>query len=82
MKRGYCILIVGAGMLVIGRFLSQWIVNSIPTINQSQSSMMNAQYHMLSWSNQLSTISQWGIIVLVIGVFVTVLDKMKKNQDK
>lgn len=69
-------------MLVIGRFLSQWIVNSIPTINQSQSSMMNAQYHMLSWSNQLSTISQWGIIVLAIGVFVTVLDKMKKNQDK
>jgi hypothetical protein len=82
MKRGYCILIAGAGMLVIGRFLSQWIVNSIPTINQSQSSMMNAQYHMLSWSNQLSTISQWGIIVLVIGVFVTVLDRMKKNQDK
>lgn len=69
-------------MLVIGRFLSQWIVNSIPTINQSQSSMMNAQYHMLSWSNQLSTISQWGTIVLVIGVFVTVLDRMKKTQDK
>jgi hypothetical protein len=82
MKRGYYILIAGAGMLVIGRFLSQWIVNSIPTINQSQSSMVNAQYHMLSWSNQLSTISQWGIIVLVIGVFVTVLDRMKKTQDK
>jgi hypothetical protein len=83
MKRGYGILITGAGMLVIGRSLSQWIVNSIPTINQSHSSMMmDAQYHMLSWSNQLSTISQWGIIVLVIGVFVTVLDRMKKNQTR
>ncbi|MGB6463958.1 MAG: hypothetical protein WBF38_07025 [Nitrosotalea sp.] len=81
MKRGYCILITGAGMLVIGRFLSQWIVNNIPTINQSHSSMvMDTQYHMLSWSNQLSTISQWGIIVLVIGVFVTALDRMKKTK--
>ena len=83
MKRGYGILIMGAGMLVIGRFLSQWIVNSIPTINQAHSSMiMDARYHMLSWSNQLSTISQWGIIVLVIGGFITALDRMKKNQAK
>ncbi|MDE1764442.1 MAG: hypothetical protein KGH88_09425 [Thaumarchaeota archaeon] len=79
MKRGYGIMVTGAGMLVIGRFLSQWIVNSIPTINPSHSSMMaDAQYHMLSWSNQLDTISQWGIIVLVIGGFVTVLDRIKK----
>ncbi|MGI0087543.1 MAG: hypothetical protein ACREBI_06245 [Nitrosotalea sp.] len=84
MKRGYGILITGTGMFVIGRFLSQWIVNNIPTINQAHSSMMmDAQYHMLSWSSQLSTISQWGIIVLVIGGFVTVFDRMKKiKQDK
>lgn len=81
MKRGYGILITGAGMLVIGRFLSQLIINSIPTINQAHSSIMaDAQYHMVSWSSQLSTISQWGIIVLVIGGFVTALDRMKKNQ--
>lgn len=83
MKRGYGILIAGAGMLIIGRFLSQWIVDSIPTINQAHSStMIDAQYHMLSWSNQLSTISQWGVIVLVLGGFVTALDKMKKNQTR
>ena len=79
MKRGYGIVIAGIGMLVIGHFISQWIVDSIPTINPSHSSMLaDAEYHMLDWSNQLRTISQWGIVVLVIGIFVTILDKMKK----
>ncbi|MDE1765231.1 MAG: hypothetical protein KGI27_03035 [Thaumarchaeota archaeon] len=81
MKRGYGIIIAGIGMLVIGHFISQWIVDGIPTINPSHSSMMaDAQYHMLDWSNQLTTISQWGIIALVIGVFVTVLDRMKSQK--
>ncbi|HJT09257.1 MAG TPA: hypothetical protein VJ771_00565 [Candidatus Nitrosotalea sp.] len=79
MKRGYGIVIAGIGMLVIGHFISQWIVDSIPTINPSHSSMLaDAEYHMLDWSNQLRTISQWGIVVLVIGIFVTILDKIKK----
>ncbi len=81
MKRGYGIMIAGIGMLVIGHFISQWIISSIPTINPSHSSMLeDAQYHMLDWSNQLKTISQWGIIVAVIGVFVTILDRMKKQK--
>jgi len=79
MKRGYGIVIAGIGMLVIGHFISQWIVDSIPTINPSHSSMLaDAEYHMLDWSNQLRTISQWGIVVLVIGIFVTILDKIRK----
>ncbi|HXX05884.1 MAG TPA: hypothetical protein VEJ68_03580, partial [Candidatus Bathyarchaeia archaeon] len=63
MQRGYGILIAGACMLVFGHFLSQWVIDSIPTINPSHSTMLSdAQYHMLSWSNQLSVISQTGII--------------------
>ena len=81
MKRGYGIVIAGIGMLVIGHFISQWIVDSIPTINPSHSSMLaDAEYHMLDWSNQLRTISQWGIVVLAIGVFVTIIDKIKKSK--
>ncbi len=79
MKRGYGIMISGIGMLIVSHFISQWIIDSIPTINPSHSSMLaDAEYHMFDWSNQLRTISQWGIIVLVIGIFVTVLDKMRK----
>ncbi len=81
MKRGYGIIITGVCMLVIGHFVSQWIIDSIPTINPSHSSMMaDAQYHMLDWSNQLNTVSQWGIIVITIGVFVTILDKMRRSK--
>ncbi|HJU12892.1 MAG TPA: hypothetical protein VJ792_00355 [Candidatus Nitrosotalea sp.] len=79
MKRGIWIMISGACMLLVGHFASQWILDSIPTINPSHSSMMSdAQYHMLDWSNQLSTISQWGIIILVIGGFVTAIDRARK----
>ncbi len=81
MKRGYGITIAGIGMVVIGHYISQWIISSIPTINPSHSSMLeDAQYHMLDWSNQLKTISQWGIIVVVIGIFVTILDRIKKQK--
>lgn len=79
MKRGYGIMITGICMLVIGHLTAQWIIDGIPTINPSHSSMMaDAQYHMLDWSNQLTTISQWGIIILVIGGFVTILDKVRR----
>ena len=82
MQRGYGILIAGACMLVFGHFLSQWVVNSIPAINPSQSTMLSdAQYHMLSWSNQLSIISETGIIMLAIGVFVTFIDRRKSKQN-
>jgi hypothetical protein len=75
-------MIVGVGMLLIGHFISQWIIDSIPTINPSHSSMIaDAEYHMLDWSNQLATISQWGIVILVIGAFVTVLDRIKKPKN-
>lgn len=81
MQRGYGILIAGICMLVFGHFLSQWVINSIPAINPSHSTMLSdAQYHMLSWSNQLSIISEAGIIVLAIGVFVTFMDRRKSKQ--
>ena len=81
MRRGYGIMTAGIGMLAIGHFISQWIIDSIPTINPSHSSMMaDAQYHMLDWSNQLTAISQWGIIVLAVGIFVTILDRMKRRK--
>ena len=81
MQRGYGILIAGVCMLGFGRFLSEWIVNSIPAINPSHSTMLSdAQYHMLSWSNQLSAISEAGIIVLVIGALVIFIDHRKTRQ--
>ena len=80
MRRGYGIMIAGACMLVIGHFTSQWIIDNIPTINPSHSSMIaDTQYHMLGWSNQLVMISQWGIIIVVIGVFVTLIDSIKRR---
>ncbi|MGI0073751.1 MAG: hypothetical protein ACREA3_08065 [Nitrosotalea sp.] len=82
MKRGYGILIAGVCMLIFGHFLSQWIIGSIPTINPSHSTMLSdAQYHMLSWSNQLSTISEVGIMVLIIGGFVLFIDHRKSKQN-
>jgi len=82
MQRGYGILIAGACMLVFGHFLSQWVVNSIPAINPSHSTMLSdAQYHMISWSNQLSIISETGIIILAIGAFVTFMDRRKVKQN-
>jgi len=82
MQRGYGILIGGTCMLIFGHLLSQWIVNSIPAINPSHSTMLSdAQYHMLSWSNQLSIISETGIIVLAIGVFVVFMDRRKTKRN-
>jgi len=75
-------MIGGICMLVGGHFLSQLVLNSIPTINPAHSSLItDANYHMLSLSNQLSTVSQFGIIVLVIGAIVFATDR-RSNKSK
>ena len=77
-KRGIGILLSGAGMCIIGHFLSQLVLNLIPTINPANSSaIVDANYHMLSISNQLAIISQFGIIIMVIGGIVFFVDKRK-----
>jgi glucose uptake protein GlcU len=77
-KRGIGILLSGAGMFLVGHFLSQLVLNLIPTINPANSSAIaDANYHMLSISNQLVIISQFGIIVMVIGGIVFFADKRK-----
>lgn len=83
-KRGIGILLSGAGMFLVGHFLSQLVLNLIPTINPANSSAIaDANYHMISISNQLSTISQFGIIVMVIGGIIFFADKRKiKNTEK
>lgn len=75
-KRGIGIMIAGAVVFLAGHFLSQLVLDSIPTINPSNSSLIaDANYHMISWSNQLATASQFGIITMVIGGFVFAIDK-------
>jgi glucose uptake protein GlcU len=77
-KRSIGILLTGTGMLLVGHFLSQLVLNLIPTINPANSSAItDANYHMLSISNQLSIISQFGIIVMVIGGVIFFVDKRK-----
>ena len=77
-KRGIGILLSGAVMFVVGHFLAQLVLNLIPTINPANSSAIaDANYHMLSISNQLSIISQFGIIMMVIGGIVFFVDRRK-----
>jgi glucose uptake protein GlcU len=77
-KRGIGILLSGAGMFLVGHFLSQLVLDLIPTINPANSSAIaDANYHMLSISNQLAIISQFGIIVMAIGGIVFFADKRK-----
>lgn len=78
-NRGVGILLTGAGMFLVGHFLSQLVLDLIPTVNPANSSVIaDANYHMLSISNQLSTISQFGIIVIVIGTIIFFTDRRKK----
>lgn len=78
-NRGIGILLVGVGMFLVGHFLSQLVLDLIPTINPANSSVIaDANYHMLSISNQLSTISQFGLIVIVIGAIIFFIDRRKK----
>lgn len=83
-KRGIGILLSGVGMFLVGHFLSQLVLNLVPTINPANSSAIaDANYHMLSISNQLSTISQFGIIVMIIGGIIFFADRRKtKNTEK
>ncbi|HJW20183.1 MAG TPA: hypothetical protein VJ571_06475 [Candidatus Nitrosotalea sp.] len=77
-SRGVGILLAGIVMFLVGHFMSQIVLDLIPTINPANSSdITDANYHMLSISNQLSTISQFGIIVIVIGVIVFFADRRK-----
>ncbi|MDE1843993.1 MAG: hypothetical protein KGI10_01535 [Thaumarchaeota archaeon] len=78
-NRGVGILLAGIGMFLVGHFLSQLVLDLIPTINPANSSVIaDANYHMLSISNQLSIISQFGLIVIVIGVIIFFIDRRKK----
>lgn len=79
-NRGIGIVLAGAGMFLVGHFLSQLVLDLIPTINPANSSAIaDANYHMLSISNQLSIISQFGLIVIVIGVIIFFTDRRKKT---
>jgi len=78
-NRGIGVLLAGVGMFLVGHFLSQLVLDLIPTINPANSSVItDANYHMLSISNQLSIISQFGLIVIVIGVIIFFTDRRKK----
>lgn len=79
-NRGIGILLAGVGMFLVGHFLSQLVLDLIPTVNPANSSVIaDANYHMLSISNQLSIISQFGLIVIVIGVIIFFTDRRKKT---
>ena len=79
-NRGIGIILAGAGMFLVGHFLSQLVLDLIPTINPANSSAIaDANYHMLSISNQLSIISQFGLIVIVIGTIIFFTDRRKKT---
>ena len=78
--RGIGVLLAGAGMFLVGHFLSQLVLDLIPTINPANSSAIaDANYHMLSISNQLSIISQFGLVVIVIGAIIFFTDRRKKT---
>ncbi len=80
MKRGIIIVIGGAFMLIGGHFLSQLVLDVMPTINPANSSVIkDSDYHMISLSNQLSLVSQFGIIVLFIGAITFFIDKRKSS---
>ena len=82
-SRGIGILLSGVTMLIVGHFLSQLVLDLIPTINPANSSLItDTGYHMLSLSNQLSLISQFGIVVLVIGIIVFFADRRASGGSK
>ena len=79
-NRGIGILLAGVGMFLVGHYLSQLVLDLIPTVNPANSSVIaDANYHMLSISNQLSIISQFGLIVIVIGAIIFFTDRRKKT---
>ncbi len=83
MRRGIIIIIGGACMLIGGHFFSQTVLDLIPTINPANSSVIaDTNYHMVTLSNQLTTVSQFGIIVLLIGAIMFFIDRRKSNDSK
>jgi hypothetical protein len=80
MKRGILIIIGGVCMFIGGHFLSELVLDLIPTINPANSSLIkDSHYHMISISNQLSLVSQFGIIVLFIGGITFFIDRRKSS---
>jgi len=70
-------------MLIVGHFFSQIVLDLIPTINPANSSVIaDTNYHMVTLSNQLTTVSQFGIIVLLIGAITFFIDRRKANDSK
>jgi ascorbate-specific PTS system EIIC-type component UlaA len=83
MKRGIAIIIGGICMLIGGHFLSQMVLDVMPTINPANSSLIaDTNYHMMTLSNQLSTASQFGVIVLLIGAITFFIDRRKSYDSK
>ena len=83
MKRGIAIVIGGACIFIGGHFLSQMVLDVMPTINPANSSLItDTNYHMITLSNQLSTSSQFGIIILFIGAIIFFTDIKKHNNSK
>ena len=79
-NRGIGIALAGVGMFLVGHFLSQLVLDLIPTVNPANSSAIaDANYHMLSISNKLSITSQFGLIVIVIGIIIFFTDRRKKT---
>ena len=76
MKLGYIVLIVGAIMLIVGNFLGNALVNSF-TINPNNSHLIaDTNYDLISLSHSFLIISQWGIVILVLGGFVFFIDRI------
>jgi hypothetical protein len=83
MQRGIMIVIGGVCMFIGGHFLSQLVLDLIPTINPANSSVIaDTSYHMMTVSNQLTTVSQFGIIVLFIGAITFFIDRRKSDNSK
>jgi len=78
-KRSYVILIAGTVMLIVGNFLGNALVNSVFTTNPNNSHLIaDTNYDLISLSHSFLIISQWGLVILVLGGFVFFIDRIKK----
>lgn len=76
MQRSYTILLSGLILFILGNFFGNAILNLISTYNPSNSSLIaDINYHIIWWSNSLLLLGKIGIIILVIGIFVFVMDR-------
>jgi len=78
-KRSYVIQIAGTVMLIVGNFLGNALVNSVFTTNPNNSHLIaDTNYDLISLSHSFLIISQWGLVILVLGGFVFFIDRIKK----